>query len=145
MQEGLGHLQNMHYIALSRNPRIRALFALVVVAQQPLDEVDNGLERKLRRFAAGIVTDARQHRRLHRTEAFLLRRLDLLERSVLVFIALHDQHRHADVAERLGDIPLAELWIEPRLAPGTEGAIDVGMPTLEFLTQRPGNERLART
>src|SRR5580658_2370883 len=134
----------MHYIASSRNPRIRPFFALVMVAQQPVDEVAGGLERKLRRFAAWIMTDARQHRRLDRTEAFLLRGLDLLKRSVLVFFTLHDQHRHADVAERFGDIPLTELRIEPRLAPGAVGTVDVGVPALELLAQWPGRERFAR-
>src|SRR5579862_1087418 len=134
----------MHYIASSRNPRIRLFFTLTVVAQQAADEVGRGLERKLRRFPAWIVTDTRQHRRLDRTEAFLLGRLDLPEGSVLVFVALYDQHGHADVAQHLGDIPLAELRIEPRLAPGAEGAIHVGVPALELIAQRPSNERVTR-
>src|SRR5208283_3923801 len=117
----------------------------MMVAQQPIDKVGDGRERQFGGFAIRDVPNAWKHRRLDRTEAFLLRRLDLLECAVLIAFALHDQDRHADVAERIGDVPLAEVWIEPRLVPRAERAIDIGMPAPEFFAKRAGDERLAHT
>src|SRR5579872_2826622 len=138
---GLGY---MHYISWRRNPRPGTMFALVMVAEEPIDELRSRANGSLRRLAARIVSDAGQDRSLDRRIAFLLGDLDLAQRAVLVVLALHDQHRHADVAERISDIPVAELWIEPRLAPGAERTIDIGVPTLEFFAQRAGGECGAR-
>ena len=63
----------------------------------------------LRRFTLRRVTRARQYGDFHRAIAFLLRHLDLLHRAVLIVLALHDEHRHADIGEEFGDIPFAEF------------------------------------
>jgi hypothetical protein len=41
---------------------------------------------------------------------------------------LYDQHRHTNVSKLGGDVPLAEIGIEPSPVPAEEGAVDVGMP-----------------
>ena len=116
----------------------------MVVAKQPVGEVGDHLEREFGRFAERGVAHVRQHCGFNRTEAFPFRRLDLLERAVLIVGALHEEDRHADVTERFGDVPLAEIRMQPRIAPGAERAIDVGMPALEFLTQNAGIVGFAR-
>src|ERR1700730_675119 len=83
-----------------------------------------------------------EYGRLDRAEALRLRHLDLPERAVLIVRPLHDQDRHADVAERLGDVPFPEIRIEPRADPGAERAVDIGVPALELVTQNTGVERL---
>src|ERR1700691_6787854 len=118
----------MHYSSYPGNPGIGRSFALVVVAQQAVDEVGGGVERQFRSLAMRGVLDAGKHRRLERTEAVLLGGLDLPERAVLIAVALDDQDRHADVAERFGDVPVAEFRIEPWLAPRAERAVHVGVP-----------------
>src|ERR1700722_17242087 len=103
-----------------------------MVAQQPIDEVDDDLERKVRRLALWHMTNPRQHRGLDRAVTCLLRGLELLERAVLILFALHDQDRNADVAERFRNVPFAEFRIDPGLAPRAEGEIDVGVPATQF-------------
>src|SRR5580658_10667675 len=131
----------MHYNSHDSNPRIGPLLAFVVVAKEPVDEVRDDLERKFRRLALWHVANARQHRSLNRAITRLLRGLELLERAVLILLALHDQDGNADVAEGFCDVPFAEFRIEPRLAPRAESAIDVIMPALEFFPKGAGRER----
>ena len=86
-----------------------------MVAQQPIDEARNRFEREFRRFALRYMTDAGKYRGFDRAGALFLHDLDLPQRAVLIVCALHDQDRNADIAERVGDIPLAEIRIEPEL------------------------------
>src|SRR5579862_9812396 len=134
----------MHYNSLHCNPGIHRPLAFVMVAQQPINEVSDDLERKLGRLALWHVANARQHCGLDRAVTGLLRGLELLERAVLILIALHDQDRNPDVAERFRDVPRAELRIEPGLAPGAECAIDIGVPAAQLLPKVSFDESLAR-
>src|SRR5579863_2405963 len=120
---------------------MRTIFALVMVAEQPVDKLRTDTEGSLRRLAARIVASVWQDRSLNRRVAFLVGDLDLAQRAVLVVLALHDQHRHPDIAEGISDVPVAKFRIEPWLAPGAERAIDIGVPALELVPQLPGGER----
>src|SRR6185312_16883889 len=84
------------------------------------------------------MTRARQHRHFDRAITFFARDLDLLHGSVLIVLTLHDQDWHADVSESLGDVPLAEIRIEPGAVPTLERAIDVGMPARQPCAQVAG-------
>src|SRR3984957_12302589 len=110
----------MHYNALSRNSGIDFAFAFVVVAQQSIDKAGGHIERRLRRVAMGRMARPRQDRHIDRAVTLLLRRLDLLDRAVLVVGTLDDEERHADITQRFRDVPIAKVRIEPRLAPGAE-------------------------
>src|SRR6187431_392822 len=74
---------------------------------------------------------AREQYHLDRAIAFLLSNLDLLHGAILVVLALHDQHRHADIGEELGDVPFAELRVEPGAVPALERIVDIVMPARE--------------
>src|SRR5580704_12657101 len=103
----------------------------MMVAQQPIDEAGNGVERELRRLALWHVANAGKDRGLDRAGALFLDDLDLPQRAVLIVLALHDEDRDADVIECFRDIPFFEIRVRPRLVPRAEGAIDIGMPRLE--------------
>src|SRR5208283_5460695 len=118
----------MQYNTSDRNPGAGPDVAFVMVAQQPVDEAGDRIEGRYGGVPMRGVAGARQDRHLDRAEAFLFSRIDLLERAVLIQGALQNQDRHADVAERLGNVPVLEVRIEPGLDPGTERAVHVGMP-----------------
>src|SRR5215831_14804913 len=94
--------------------------ALVMLAQQPVHEAGDGTQGRLERLAVRRVPRIRQQRDIDRAIALLLRHLDLPHGAILVVLALHDQDRHADMGERIAEIPLAELGIEPGAAPAVE-------------------------
>ena len=81
------------------------------------------------------MAHARQQRDLDRAVAFALRRLDLPDGAVLIVRALHDQDRHADIGQLGGDVPFAEIGIEPGVVPAAEGVVDVGVPARELRAQ----------
>src|SRR4249919_2108367 len=80
---------------------------------------------------------AREQYHLDRTIAFLLSNLDLLHGAILVVLALHDQHRHANISEELGDVPFAELRVEPGAVPALERTVDIVVPAREPRAQVP--------
>ena len=102
-------------------------------AASRLANPDDHRQASPRRLAVRRVAHARQQRDLDRAVAFLLRDLDLPRRAVLIVLALHDQDRHADVGERVGDVPLAEIGIEPGVVPAAKGVVDVGVPARELV------------
>src|SRR5579871_3747884 len=77
------------------------------------------------------MADAFDQGDVERAITFLLGDLDLARGAVLVVLALHDLDGHADVTQRLGDIPVAEAWIEPSAVPAEEGVVDIAMPARE--------------
>src|SRR5262245_8047613 len=112
-----------------------AQFALMVLAQQPACKLRYAREQKCRRLAMRRMPHAPIERDLDRAVAFLPRHLDLALRAILIVLALHDQDRHADIGERLGDVPVAEFGIEPGVVPAAEGIVNVGVPARELLPQ----------
>src|SRR4030081_1234061 len=71
-------------------------------------------------------------RDVDRTIAFFPGDFDLANSPIVVVGALHDRDRHADVSEIFGDIPVAKLWVEPRVVPSVERVIDIAVPALEL-------------
>src|SRR5215472_15686330 len=128
----------MHYNALGRNPGIDLRGAFAMVAQEAMNEGSDRIQGQGRGVSVGRMARAGQDRRLNRAVAFLLRGFDLLDRAVLVVGALHDENWDADIAERFRDVPGAKFRIEPRPAPGVEGAVDIVVPALELLAQIAG-------
>src|SRR5215831_18286967 len=92
-------------------PSFSGNVAFAVIAKEAVGETGDGGERRLRRLAVRRMPRVRQQRDLDRAVALLLRGLDLTHGAVLVVLALHDQHRHPDMGQRVGDVPLAELGI----------------------------------
>src|SRR3981081_86820 len=78
------------------------------------------------------------HRHFDRTIAFFLRDLDLTDGPVLIIGALQDHERYPDVGERLRNIPLAKLVVEPRVIPTVEGVVDIAVPALQLLPEAAG-------
>src|SRR5215467_9439306 len=76
--------------------------------------------------------------------AFFLCGFDLLHGAVLIVRTLHDQHRHADIGEKLRDIPLAEVGIEPGAVPSLERVVDIRMPSRQARAQIAGLVRFLR-
>src|SRR5579884_4137791 len=136
---------NMHYNSQAGNPPACHGVPFLVVPEQPIEKVADEHERLLGSFTVGHVANARQNGSLNRAKTFPPRHLELLERAVLILIALHDQDRHTDIGELFGDVPLAEFRIEPRFTPRAEGAIDVHMPAAEFGAKASGRKRVAST
>src|SRR5262245_15863295 len=115
--------------------------ALVMLAQEPVDEVGDRSQGRLGRLAVRRVPRIRQQRDVDRAIALLLRYLDLPRGAILVVLALHDQDRHADMGERIAEIPLAELGVEPGAAPAVERVVRVGVPARKLCAQRARLER----
>src|SRR5262245_7168261 len=76
--------------------------------------------------------------------AFFLCGFDWLHVAELIVGTLHDQHRHADIGEKLRDIPLAEVGIEPGAVPSLERVVDIRMPSRQARTQVAGFVRFLR-
>ena len=114
---------------------MRGEIAFVVVAQQPVGEFGDHAQGRLGRLAVRRVPRVRQQRDLDRAIALLLRHLDLPHGAVLVVLALHDQDRHADMGERVGQVPFAELGIEPGAAPVVEGVVGIVVQPRELGAQ----------
>jgi hypothetical protein len=113
----------------------RAFKPFAVDAENPVGERRDGVEGFGGLLPVRRMADARQHQRLDRAIAFLLDDLHLRERAVRIGRALHDQHRHADLGERLGGVEILEPGIEPRTAPAAERRIDIGVMAREADTQ----------
>ena len=94
-------------------------------AQQAIDEGRDRLKGRSGHVAVRGMPRPRQDHHLHRAITFCPCGLDLRERAVLIVRALHNQDRHPDIAKRLGDIPVAEIRMEPWFEPRAEGAIDI--------------------
>src|SRR5581483_4830269 len=118
-------------------PKLSRLHPLVR-PQRATDEIRDRPERRFRRLALRRMARAGQQHDLDRAVAFLLRDLDLLHRAVLVVLALHDEHRHADIGKELRDVPLAKPRIEPGVVPAAERVVDVVMPASEPRAQIAG-------
>src|SRR5579872_6173596 len=111
-----------------------------MVAEQAVDEAGSRRERLLGLVALRRVPRARQHDGLDRAETLVARDLELTQRAILIVLTLHNEDRHADITEHFGDIPMLKFRIEPGLGPRAEGAIDIIVPTLEFLAQAARGE-----
>src|SRR5205085_8272901 len=70
--------------------------------------------------------------------------VDLLFRAVFVLLALHHENGRADAGQRVLDVPLAELRIEPRAVPAPESRVHVLVPAGEALAQPAAQVRVAR-
>ena len=86
------------------------------------------VQRRPRRIAMRGMARARNDFQIDRAVTFLLRDLDLTQRSILVIRALHDHDGTADVGEIFRDVPVAEFWIEPGAVPAKESVVDVLVP-----------------
>ena len=78
------------------------------------------------------MAGAGHHGHIDRTIALFLRDLDLADRAILIVGALHDRDGHADIGEIFGNIPVAELRIEPGAVPAIEGVVDIVVPAREL-------------
>src|SRR6202034_1590052 len=129
---------------LDRKPCLGPAVAFVMIAQQSVEKARHRVEGRLGRLPMREMADAGQQGRFNRAEALPPRRLDLADRAVLIVETLDDQDRHADIAKRLGNVPLAKIRIEPRPDPGMERTVNVGVPAHELPAQSAVSEFFAR-
>src|SRR3954471_16634637 len=130
--------RNMHFVSYSRSakrlarllggPPLRA----VVDTQYRFRKIRDHTQRLLRRLAMWLVAGAREDRHVDRAITLLPRDLDLPHGAVLIISALDDRHRHADIGEVLGNIPIPEIRIEPGAVPTMKGVVDILVPAREF-------------
>ena len=102
-----------------------------MVAQQTTGKAGHLIKQPLWRLAMRRMLHARQQCDVNRTVAFLLGNLDLTYRTVLILRTLHDQHRHSDIGEHIGNVEATEIRVEPGIVPAPKGRIDVGMVASE--------------
>src|SRR3954470_7222678 len=136
--------RNMHFASCSRSakrlarllggPPLRA----VVDTQYRFRKIRDHIQRLLRRLAMWLGARARKDRGVDRAITLLLRDLDLPHGAVLIISTLEDRHRHADIGEVFGNIPVAKFRIEPRAVPAMKGVVDVLVPARELLFQVRG-------
>ena len=55
--------------------------------------------------------------------------------AVIVVLALHRQHRHANVRQTITHMPAAHLGLEPHIGPGQEHAIDIAVIARQLAAQ----------
>src|SRR5207247_5350942 len=75
---------------------------------------------------------------IDRAVALLLRDLDLAHCPILVVNTLQDRYRYADIGEVFGNIPVAEIRIEPGAVPAIEGVVDIPVPARQLSLQVRG-------
>src|SRR6266404_8762519 len=85
-----------------------------------------------------LMSRSRDHSHINRTVALFLCDLDLAHGPVLVVHTLQDRHRYADIGEVFGNIPVAEIRIEPGAVPAIEGVVDILVPARQLLLQVRG-------
>ena len=107
-------------------------------------EVGDRRERLRRRLAMRRMSRAGDQADIDRAVAFAPRDLDLPHGAVLIVLALHDLHRHADIGEVVGNIPVAEFRIEPGAVPAIEGVVDILVPARQLLLQVRWSRRSSR-
>ena len=117
-----------------RGPSVRA----VVGVQYRVGEFRNRIERRPQRFAMRLMSRPRDDSHIDRTVALFLRDLDLPHGPILVVHTLQDRDRYADIGEVLGNIPVAEFWIEPGVVPPIEGVVDIPVPARKLSLQVRG-------
>ena len=134
------------HVGLARNIRCRKKSRSVfnAFAENPGGELRDACQGLFRDLPMRRVAHAVQHRSLDRAIAFLLDDAHLRERAVRIGRALHDQHRHADVGERLGGVERRKSRVEPRAAPAAERRVDIRMMPREPRAQVGRLERLDR-
>ncbi len=106
---------------------------LAMQGQQPVGEIRRRFQGDVRGFPVGRMPCARNDRGLDRAIAFGLRDLDMAQRAVLIAGTLDDFDGHAHISQRIGNIPVAELRIEPDVVPAAEGVVDIRVPAREPL------------
>src|SRR5207247_11097241 len=79
-----------------------------------------------------LMSRSRNDSHIDRAVALLLRDLDLAHCPILVVNTLQDRHRYADIGEVFGNIPVAEIWIEPGAVTAIEGVVDIPVPARQL-------------
>src|SRR5581483_5833011 len=127
-------------LASSRARALRgsAEITLAMPSQDTVHEFGDRIERRNSCLAMRRVSRAFNDCDVHRAVTLGFGNLDLPQGAVLILRALHDLHGNTDVGQVFGDVPVAELRIEPGAVPGVERVVDVVVPACELFLQPAG-------
>src|SRR6056297_2339593 len=89
--------------------------------QAPCRKLADGVQRLRFGLAPGGVPDALHQSDVHRRRAEAFGGLGMCSGAVRVRESLQHEHRNADMAERIRDIPAAEALSEPGGVPAIKG------------------------
>src|SRR3954469_23803463 len=101
---------------------------------KPLDEPRDRRGHLVRMLEVRRMPAA-HHESLDRTAHAAFDRVDLGERAVLVVAALDEERRRVDPRQQRLEVPVAELRVEPDVAPAGEGRVRVAVMACHALAQ----------